>query len=126
MARLTYEAVQKQIARLQAQAKTLEAAKDAKKLRAVDRVRALMKKLGVEVGDLGAAPRAKVRPAAAKARKAGVGKPRKATGTVPPKYRDPESGATWTGRGRTPIWLVKKLSEGRTREEFAINPAGPR
>lgn len=122
MPRMTYEAVQKQIARLQAQAKTLEAASDAKKLRAVDRVRALMKKLGVEMSDLAAAPRAKGRPPAAKGRKSASGKTRKSTGTVPPKYRDPESGATWTGRGRTPVWLAKKLAEGRTREEFAITP----
>ena len=66
------------------------------------------------------------RPPAAKARKAVAGKARKSTGTVPPKYRDPESGATWTGRGRTPVWLVKKLSEGRTREDFAINPTAAR
>jgi DNA-binding protein H-NS len=121
MPRVTYEAVQKQIAKLQAQAKSLEAAKDARKLRAVDRVRALMKKLGVELSDLGAAPRAKARGPVPKGRKPAAGKARKSGGIVPPKYRDPESGATWTGRGRTPVWMAKKLAEGRTREEFAIS-----
>ena len=24
-----------------------------------------------------------------------------------PKYRDPASGSTWTGRGRAPLWLDK-------------------
>ncbi len=123
MPRMTYEAVQKQIARLQAQAKSLEAASDAKKLRAVDRVRALMKKLGVELADLNVAPRAKTRGGATRGRKPAAGKARKSGGIVPPKYRDPDSGSTWTGRGRTPVWLAKKLAEGRTREEFAINPA---
>ncbi|GAA5232810.1 H-NS histone family protein [Verticiella sediminum] len=26
--------------------------------------------------------------------------------TVAPKYRDPETGKTWTGRGRAPKWVV--------------------
>ena len=36
-------------------------------------------------------------------------------GTVQAKYRDPESGTTWTGRGRAPRWL-----NGRDKEEFLI------
>ncbi len=31
------------------------------------------------------------------------------------KYRNPESGETWSGRGRTPRWL-----DGKNREDFAI------
>jgi DNA-binding protein H-NS len=27
-------------------------------------------------------------------------------GPQPPKYRDPKSGATWSGRGRAPAWLA--------------------
>ena len=34
---------------------------------------------------------------------------------VPPKYRNPETGATWTGRGRAPKWL-----EGKKKEDFLI------
>lgn len=34
---------------------------------------------------------------------------------VAPKYRNPETGATWSGRGREPAWLA-----GRNREDFAI------
>ncbi|HIH2750279.1 H-NS histone family protein [Burkholderia aenigmatica] len=26
---------------------------------------------------------------------------------LPPKYRDPKTGATWSGRGRAPHWLGK-------------------
>lgn len=33
-----------------------------------------------------------------------------------PKYRDPQSGATWTGRGRAPRWL-----DGKNRDEFLID-----
>lgn len=41
---------------------------------------------------------------------------RKAAGQpAAPKYRNPESGETWSGRGRTPRWL-----DGKNREDFAI------
>lgn len=36
-------------------------------------------------------------------------------GSVAPKYRDPATGATWAGRGRTPKWM-----EGKDPVEFAI------
>ncbi len=31
--------------------------------------------------------------------------------TVPPKFRDPKSGATWAGRGRRPAWYDPKHPE---------------
>ena len=34
---------------------------------------------------------------------------------VAPKFRDPVSGATWTGRGRAPRWL-----EGKDKEAYRI------
>ena len=39
----------------------------------------------------------------------------KAGGTVAPKYRDPATGATWTGRGKAPKWI-----DGQDRSKFAI------
>lgn len=121
VAKLTYEAVQKQIAKLQAQAKTLEAARDTRKAKAVERVRALMKKLGVETSDLGAPVAAKRSTKARPGRPAAGGRKRKKTASsVPAKYRDPETEATWSGRGRTPIWLAKKIEEGKTRDDFLI------
>ena len=68
MARPSYETIKKQIARLEAQAKAIEAARDGTKARSVERVRALMKKLGVEVADL-ASP---VPPKGRRAAKAGA------------------------------------------------------
>jgi len=32
-------------------------------------------------------------------------------GKVAPKYRDPKSGLTWTGRGRAPLWMPKRRSD---------------
>lgn len=40
--------------------------------------------------------------------------------SVPPKYRDPASGKTWSGRGRTPRWLVTAEEQGRSRDDFLI------
>lgn len=44
---------------------------------------------------------------------------RKKSGTagsiVAPKYRDPATGATWTGRGKAPKWIA-----GQDKEKFAI------
>ncbi|MES1180212.1 MAG: H-NS family nucleoid-associated regulatory protein, partial [Hyphomicrobium sp.] len=39
---------------------------------------------------------------------------------APPKYRDPESGKTWSGKGKRPPWLVEALGDGRQLEEFQI------
>ncbi|GAB6852962.1 H-NS family nucleoid-associated regulatory protein [Paraburkholderia kururiensis] len=36
-------------------------------------------------------------------------------GSPPVKYRDPLSGATWSGRGRAPAWIA-----GRDRAAFEI------
>ena len=43
----------------------------------------------------------------------------KAKGSVgAPKYRDPATGATWTGRGKPPNWI-----NGKDREQFLIETA---
>ncbi|MBN6209404.1 H-NS histone family protein [Ralstonia pickettii] len=35
--------------------------------------------------------------------------------TVAPTYRDPKTGATWSGRGRAPTWI------GKNRDKFLID-----
>jgi DNA-binding protein H-NS len=37
------------------------------------------------------------------------------------KYRNPETGETWTGLGRTARWLAELEAKGRRREEFAVS-----
>ena len=39
----------------------------------------------------------------------------KITAKVAPKYRDPATGQTWTGRGKAPKWI-----EGKDRAAFTI------
>jgi len=41
-----------------------------------------------------------------------VGRPR---ASVAPKYRDPETGNTWSGRGKPPKWIA-----GQDRDHFLI------
>ena len=118
MARLTYEHIQKQIQKLQEQAKKLEASRDAKKLKAIGQVNALMKKLNVSVEDLKDSP---IRTIKSKNGKRVA--PAKAVKTRPPvlpKYRDEVSGQTWTGRGKPPVWLKALLDQGKTKEDFLI------
>jgi DNA-binding protein H-NS len=38
-----------------------------------------------------------------------------AVSSVAPKYRNPETGQTWTGRGKPPLWIKDK-----DRAQFAI------
>ena len=45
--------------------------------------------------------------------------PRKAAASPPARYRNPETGATWSGRGRMPKWLALAEERGRGREDFA-------
>lgn len=40
---------------------------------------------------------------------------KKAASVGAPKYRDPDTGATWTGRGKPPNWI-----NGKDRESFLI------
>lgn len=52
--------------------------------------------------------------------------PRRKYPRVYPKYQNPQvPSETWSGRGKTPRWLVAALKTGHKLEEFAIsNPAG--
>ncbi|MFY1991987.1 H-NS family nucleoid-associated regulatory protein [Achromobacter xylosoxidans] len=45
---------------------------------------------------------------------------RKLHDPVAPKYRHPESGQTWSGRGKTPLWLVEEEGRGANRQQFLI------
>ncbi len=116
MPKLSAVALKARIAELQKQLAAAESAKGP----AIKKVKALMKKLGVTVSDL-----ADETSAPAKGRRgrkpggASPTKPRKAGSKVAIKYRD-EKGNTWTGRGKTPRWLVEAEKTGKTREHFAV------
>ncbi|SDZ80904.1 MULTISPECIES: H-NS family nucleoid-associated regulatory protein [Acidovorax] len=67
---------------------------------AVAQVRALVAEFGLTAQDVFPAGRARSASAGSK---------------VAPKYRNPATGQTWTGRGKPPKWI-----QNENREQFAI------
>ncbi|WP_407118046.1 H-NS family nucleoid-associated regulatory protein [Bradyrhizobium sp. LMG 9283] len=53
-------------------------------------------------------------------------KPRRKYPRVLPKYRNPQTSETWSGRGKRPRWLVAAMKSGRRIEEFRIGDASPK
>lgn len=90
-----YEEIQAKIADLQAQAAKV---KQEEKAQAIDAARAMIASYGITAKDLGLDKPAKA--------KAGP----KPGGKIPPKYKDPVSGALWSGRGKTPKWFNGSLN----------------
>jgi DNA-binding protein H-NS len=54
------------------------------------------------------------------------GKPRRKYPRVLPKYRNPQTSETWSGRGKRPRWLVAAMKSGRKIEEFRLGEASPK
>ena len=95
-----YEEIQAKIADLQAQA---EVVKREEKEQAIAMARTMISAYGITARDLGLdkAPKGKTGP--------------KLGNKIAAKYRDPQSGATWSGRGKTPRWI-----NGADRSQYAI------
>jgi DNA-binding protein H-NS len=53
----------------------------------------------------------------------GNGKARRKYPRVVPKYRNPLTSETWSGRGKQPRWLVAAIKTGRKIEDFEIGGA---
>lgn len=80
----------------------IEETRKAEQSGAIAEARALVAEFGLTSEDVFGGGR-KVRTSATKGTK------------VEAKYRDPATGATWTGRGRAPVWIADK-----DRSAFAI------
>lgn len=93
----TYQEYQDQIAELQVLA---EQARQSELVEAKQRIQEMMKASGLTIADL------------QESKRSGGSKKQN---TVAAKYKDPESGQTWTGRGRAPRWLA-----GRDKNKFLI------
>jgi len=92
----SYKDLQSQIEKLTKQA---EQAREKEVSSVVNQIRAMMTEYGIQPSDLGISARRKRR-----------------TGPVaPPKYQNPQTGDTWTGRGRAPKWI-----DGKDRTKFLI------
>jgi DNA-binding protein H-NS len=75
----------------------------------IEQIRALMEQYGLSVEDIQGKRR--------RGRPAGNGAAMVAKEPLPPKYRNPKTGATWSGRGRTPAWLGKNPNRFLIAEE---------
>lgn len=86
-----YEEIQAKIVELQAQAAQVQREE---RTQALQMCRAMIESYGITVKDLGLdkAPKVKTGP--------------KSGGKIPAKYRDPATGAVWSGRGKTPRWVI--------------------
>lgn len=93
----SYAEYVEQIAKLQSLA---EAARQAEINDGIKKIKELMNLHGVTVDDLAAGSRAK---------------PAKAKAAVAAQFKNSETGETWTGRGRAPLWLA-----GKDREAYRI------
>ncbi|MBM4229520.1 MAG: H-NS histone family protein [Gammaproteobacteria bacterium] len=119
--KLSAAAIKIRIEKLQKQLRAAEATKAP----AVNKVRVLMKKLGVTVGDLtgarslglpGRPPKSSVSSIAT-----GTGsKAKRPRRKVAVKFRD-DKGNTWTGRGKLPRWLSEAEKNGRGRDSYRVN-----
>lgn len=84
--------------------KQIEAARKQELSDAISKVKALMSQYGLTMADITAS-----------------GKSSASKGTkVAPKYRNTETGETWTGRGRQPKWVEAALASGKKLEDLAV------
>ncbi|WP_225032585.1 H-NS family nucleoid-associated regulatory protein [Paraburkholderia sp. XV] len=109
---VTLENIQAKIAKLQTQAETLIQKQSSGVL---EKIRGLMEKHGITTADIeahmGGGKRGR------KGREGAVGKQRVSSA----KYRDPTSGATWTGHGRAPAWIASV----KNRSRFLVDGGSP-
>lgn len=47
-------------------------------------------------------------------------RPRRKYPKVLPRYVNPDTSETWSGRGKRPLWLVGAMQAGHAKEEFLI------
>lgn len=96
----TYQELKAQAEELMRQA---EAAKKMEAAAIVTEIKAKMAEYGITVADL-----------------EGGAKKKSSRVVVAIKYRNPATGAGWSGRGRPPLWLTHEMAKGRKREDFLV------
>lgn len=80
----------------------------------IEQIKQIMQELGITASMLGFYDVDHV--PASKKTHASTFKQRRVFGPVEPKYRNPATGQTWSGRGRAPTWMVED------RDEYLIKP----
>jgi DNA-binding protein H-NS len=90
--------------------KLIEGARKEERKGVIAKIKAIMAEHGLTVEDLGTSS------AGSATRKASSATGKK----VAPKYKNPATGETWTGRGIKPKWLSSAIEGGKTLESFLI------
>jgi DNA-binding protein H-NS len=93
----TYRQLTAQLEKLQ---KEMEQAREQEVTQAIADIKQKIAEYGITAEELGFSSKVRA------ARKA----------ALPPKYRNPKTGETWSGRGRAPGWLA-----GKNRDKFLID-----
>ncbi|MEM5433409.1 Histone-like nucleoid-structuring protein H-NS (plasmid) [Cupriavidus taiwanensis] len=88
------------IAQKQAIEAQLEEARASEVASVIEQIRDLMAQYDLLPEDV--APRRR------RGRPVGVASAQREKAPLPPKYMDPKTGKTWSGRGRAPAWLGKR------------------
>jgi DNA-binding protein H-NS len=83
--------------------KQIEEAKAREYAEVLDEIKQKMADYGITLAELGGRGNGK------------TAKASRSRASVAPKYRDPDSGSTWSGRGKPPRWIA-----GKDREKFLI------
>ena len=110
---VTLDAINSKIAKLQKQAATISEKQSSVGL---TKIRDLMQKHGLTVADIeGFVAKRRGRKPGALA-KAAAKAPGAVVHHVAPKYADPKTGATWSGRGLAPLWI----RDVKDRSKFLI------
>jgi DNA-binding protein H-NS len=104
----TLEAIQAKMDKLKAQADALIAKQSSG---VVEKIRELMAKHGLTTADIEAHAGGEQRATKSVAMSMSQG------GVAAVKYRDPKSGATWTGHGRAPGWIAA----AKNRDKFLVD-----
>ena len=89
----------------------IRTAQNSKRAEALSEIKGLMSQHRLTLADLNSNPGSKTGS--------------KTGSKVAAKYRDSETGVTWTGRGLKPKWLVAALERGKSLSDFAIQAAPP-
>lgn len=108
----TYQELLAQQAALAKQAADLEKrlveARRVERSDVIGEIKRLMAEHGLSIEDLGG------KAGAAKGQRMNAGQ------VVAPKYRDPATGKTWTGRGLKPKWVEALLAAGKSLDDLRI------
>jgi DNA-binding protein H-NS len=98
------------LAQQAALARQIQEAQSESRTLAIADIRRLLTEHGLTLADVAATPSKRVK----------SGGSERGGKKVAPKYRDPSTGQTWSGRGLKPKWLAQAVTDGKSIDMFLI------